>query len=36
MNTSLKIFYLVELFAHLSIQEQEYIISETVSILSEK
>ena len=35
-NTELKDRFLMELFTHLSEQEQEYIISVIISILSKK
>lgn len=36
MRKTLTIYYLVELFTHLSDQEQESIISEIISILSKR
>lgn len=35
-NTELKVRFIVELFTHLSDQEQDYIISVIISILSAK
>lgn len=36
MNNTLRLHLLMELFTHLSVADQERIISEIISILSEK